>query len=145
MRTQASRGRPHFGLTVDVRGAHRTIVIRLEDWPLLACQLTPGGDVFVNRVGTFGISSASYWWGRLAEAIQRAELQVVSRAWLLCVVLYADDHDLTAEGSTYQRALLCFMWWLVMLKVPLSWPKLTGLPRPERHFKDCLNIGAVFA
>ena len=59
MRMQASRGRPHFGLTVDLRGAHRIIVIRPEDWPLLACQLTPEGDVYIKRVGTFGISSAS--------------------------------------------------------------------------------------
>ena len=117
-RLQLARGAPHFGLTVDVKGAHRLVVIRPDDWPLIACQLEPGGDVFLNRAGTFGVSSASYWWGRLAAAIQRAGLRVVTRAWALWVMLYADDHDLTAEGSTYQRALLCFVWWLVVMGCP---------------------------
>ena len=96
--------------------------------------------MFINRVGTFGMSSASYWWGRLAAAIQRAGLQVVSRAWLLWVMLYADDHDLTAEGSTYQQALLCFVWWLVILGVPLSWPKgRGGFTYPWVGYEKCLR------
>ena len=30
-----------------------------------------GGDVFVNTVGTYGIASAAYWWGRLIAIVLR--------------------------------------------------------------------------
>ena len=40
----------------------------------LACQLETGDDkkesdsdiIYVNKVGTFGVSCASYWWTRIA-------------------------------------------------------------------------------
>ena len=78
MRYQSASGKRFGVLLVDVSGAHRTVAVREEDWPLQACQLEPGGDVFVNCVSTFGISSAAYWWGRLAAAIHRAGLTVVT-------------------------------------------------------------------
>ena len=28
-------------------------------------------DVYINKVGTFGVSSAGYWWGRAGGAIMR--------------------------------------------------------------------------
>ena len=126
LRHQSTRGKPFWGLTVDVKGAHRLVAIRRRDWPLIACQIREGGDVYINKVGTFGVSSASYWWGRLAAAIQRAGLKIVSAAWALWAMLFADDCDLTGEGSTYKEAMLCFIWWLVVLGVPLSWKKSKG-------------------
>ena len=54
---------PHFGMAVDVEGAHRTIAVRPLDWPLQACPVYPDGQVFLNRRGTFGLASAAYWWG----------------------------------------------------------------------------------
>ena len=98
MRMQAARGTPHCGVTVDVEGAHKVIVVRPEDWPLQACQIVPGGDVFLNTRGTFGIASAAYWWGRLAAALTRSGLLVLG-LWLpFWAFLFADDYDLTAEG-----------------------------------------------
>ena len=44
VRLQARRGVPHFGTTLDVEGALRTVVVRPEDWPLQARQVYPGGD-----------------------------------------------------------------------------------------------------
>ena len=126
MRRQKKTGRPHWGTTVDVKGAHRLIMIRDEDWPYVACQLEEGGDVFINVVGTFGISSAAYWWSRLAAAIHRAGLHIVTSGLPLWVLLFADDWDLTAGGPTYARAILTFIWWLVVVNVPLSWKKSRG-------------------
>ena len=126
LRHQASRNVPHFGLTVDVEGAHRIIVVRPEDWPLQACQVHPGGVVYLNRRGTFGIASAAYWWGRLAAALQRSALTVLGPDWPIWALLYADDFDLTAEGTTFARALLAFIWWLVLFGFPLSWHKSRG-------------------
>ena len=42
-----------------------------QDWHLVGFQVQPGGDVFVNTVGTFGVASASYYWSRVASAVGR--------------------------------------------------------------------------
>ena len=49
-----------FGLTGDVKRAHRLEVAR-QDWGLQACRTGVGGSdrVWLNKVGTFGVSSAS--------------------------------------------------------------------------------------
>ena len=49
-------------LTADVTEAHRQVPIHPDDWHFLECQMIPGGEVFINTVGTFGIASASYYW-----------------------------------------------------------------------------------
>ena len=84
------------------------------------------GDVFVNTVGTFGVSSAAYWWGRLAAAVHRTGLAVVSALWPLWALLFADDWNLMAEADSHQESLLGFTWWLTVLNVPLSWHKVKG-------------------
>ena len=95
LRTQSATGQKHTGLTADVEGAHRIIAIRPKDWPLQACQVKPKGDVYLNRRGTFGISSASYWWGKLAAGTQRGALLILGPELPLWLLLYADDYNLT--------------------------------------------------
>ena len=53
---------PFFTLQSDVSKAHRRFLYRQEDWGLLGCRIRQG-KVWINRVGTFGIGSAGYWWG----------------------------------------------------------------------------------
>ena len=115
LRLQAARSCRHFGLAVDVRGAHRIVHVRPQDWPLQACQLVPGGPVYLNKVGTFGVASASYWWGRLAGGLQRCALQIISCFWPLWVLLFADDKDLTAEEPTAAKAIIGYIWILIVL------------------------------
>ena len=71
MREKASRGLSTFALTADVKEAHRQIPIDPRDWHLLGCQVERGADVFVNTVGTFGITSASYYWSRVSSVVGR--------------------------------------------------------------------------
>ena len=60
-----------FALSAGVTEAHRQVPFHPDDWHYLECQVIPGGDVFVNTVGTFGIASVSYYWSRVAGAIER--------------------------------------------------------------------------
>ena len=69
MREKARIGELTFALSADVTEAHRQVPIHPDDWHLLGCQVIPGGDAFVNTVGTFGIASASYYWSRVAAAV----------------------------------------------------------------------------
>ena len=71
MREKSRIGELTFTLSADVTEAHRQVPIHPDDWHLLGCQVSPGGDVFVNTVGTFGIASASYYWSRVAAAVGR--------------------------------------------------------------------------
>ena len=58
MREESKTGEPTFALTADVTEAHRQIPIAGKDWHFFGCQVQPGGEVFVNTVGTFGVASA---------------------------------------------------------------------------------------
>ena len=81
-----------FGLTGDVKSAHRLVKISKQDWGQQACRTgLPSPDwVSLNCVGTFGISSAAYHWGRLMAAIGRAAFYMISRSELEQLI-YVDD------------------------------------------------------
>ena len=80
-----------FSLSADIAAAHRLVKIRKMDWPLLACKArTEDKTVWINCVGTFGISSASYWWTRLFAGIGRLVSYVMQQLrWFQLV--YVDD------------------------------------------------------
>ena len=126
LRLQAESRAFHVGLTLDVKEAHRCVAVRPLDWPLQACQVRPGGPVYLNKVGTYGVASAAYWWGRLAAALHRLGLTVLGRELPLWAKLFADDWDLTGVGDTFIPATLGFVWILVALGVPISWKKSRG-------------------
>ena len=77
LRSQAESSIPHFGLTADVKEAHRLVAVREFDWAYQACRVREGGELFINTRGTYGIASAAYWWGRLGAALHRLALQVL--------------------------------------------------------------------
>ena len=58
-------------MTADVKEAHRAVAVHPDDWPLQACQVEPGGPVYLNKRGTYGIASAAYLWGRLGAGLHR--------------------------------------------------------------------------
>ena len=67
----------HFLATFDASKAHRRIPRVRTEWGLLASQAdssagaVPADDdvLYVNTVGTVGVSSAGYWWSRLATLL----------------------------------------------------------------------------
>ena len=68
LRAVADSGAAHTGMVVDVKGAHRLVPVREEDWGYQACSIDGDEHVYLKKVGTFGISSASYWWARAGGA-----------------------------------------------------------------------------
>ena len=126
LREQAATGRPHFGLTADIEEAHRMIAVDPVDWPLQACQARPGGEVFLNTCGTYGIASAAYWWGRLGAASLRTLIYILGNELPAWILLFADDWDFTAEGPRYVHTLLTGLWSLVIFKIPVKWKKCRG-------------------
>ena len=100
--------------------------MRREDWALQACRLDSTSDaIWLNKVGTFGIASAGYWWSRLASGIGRASVYILGSlaAWVL---LYADDLRITSSGSTKMEAILLTLLTWSVLGTSFSWGKCCG-------------------
>ena len=52
-----------FGISADISQAHRRVRVRKCDWGRLGCKSSSSSRVlWLNTVGTFGVSSAAYWW-----------------------------------------------------------------------------------
>eukprot|EP00434_Breviolum_minutum_P020185 symbB.v1.2.017800.t1/scaffold1394.1/size200789/23 len=113
-------------MAFDIKAAHRLVPIQPEDWGLQACKLEEEGNVWCNTRGTFGVTTASFWWGRVASTTFR----VLHRLWpegALCyLLLFADDGLLMAGGEDYHKLILSLFIFLDLLEIPLSWKKTRG-------------------
>ena len=114
MREKAKVDELTFALSADVTEAHRQVLIH-DDWHYLGCQVIPGGDVFINTLGTFGIALASYYWSRVAGAIGRLLQYLSGHTSTSWHMLVADDYLLESWGPGYRSGLLlslCSLLWL---------------------------------
>ena len=118
MREKAKIGELTFALSADVTEAHRQVPIHPDDWHLLGCQVSPGGDVFINTVGTFGIASASYYWSWVAAAVGRLVQYLSADTSTSWHMLVADDYLLESGGTEYRVGLLLFFVLCAVVGVP---------------------------
>ena len=128
VRQACERRETPFAITADVSAAHRLVLIRERDWSLIACRAEEGSPtVFVNKVGTFGVSSASLWWSRLFGIIGR----VVGRA-LLChaafQLVFVDDMHANFFGPRKYHNALVWLTLYLMAGTPFAWKKFKGGP-----------------
>ena len=111
-----------FALTADVA----EVPIDPVDWHYLGAQICPGDVVYINTVGTFGISSASYYWSRVGSSLGRLSQYISAHTAHTWHHLVADDFHLEAAGAGYREALLIFFVLCHTAGVPLSWSKTAG-------------------
>jgi len=126
LRAQAEWPSVPFGLVADVKDAHRVVVIHPADRHLLGCRSRPDGPIYFMKRGTFGVASASYWWGRLAAALLRLLYRVVPDRALFWGMVLADDYKFEAAGPDFVEVLLLVVLTAEMLGFPWSWGKLRG-------------------
>ena len=113
-------------IAFDIKSAHRLIPVQEEDWGLQSFRLEDEEEVYVNQVGTFGIASAAFWWGRAASVIFRTFHKVLPPKMLLYLLLFADDGLLLAAGEDYHRQIISLFLYLDLMEVPLAWKKTRG-------------------
>jgi hypothetical protein len=119
-------GARSFGILGDVSKAHRRVKIAERDWGYQACQLDED-TIWVNKVGTYGMTSASYWWARLAAALLvRLCYYVAGNRVPLDIMLYVDDHIMLATGKAGIVLSGMLIYFLVALGVPWRWDKSRG-------------------
>ena len=122
---QRQEGCIAFGLLADASKAHRRILVHPSEHGLLGCRLKPG-EVWINKVGTFGISSASYWWGRVASAIFRLMFAVLGGNLSLDLLLFADDSAFIAKDKQERWSILLAVTILLAWGMPFKWKKFRG-------------------
>ena len=62
-----------FSVLADVSKAHRRFKRCKDEWGYISCKVKSSDKtVYYNKVGAFGVASASYWWSRIFAAIIRA-------------------------------------------------------------------------
>ena len=125
LRAQMQSGKPHIGPYGRFEGSSQAGggAARGLESPLQACQVEPGGEVFLNRVGNI--------WNRLRRLLVGAagscnaphHTRHPQQALWALGLLFADDWDLAAGVANFEAAILSCIWMLVVLQVPLSWRK----------------------
>ena len=126
---ERSKGAVRFSLIYDVSRAHKLVPVEEKDWGLQAFRMPGGkapGKVFLHTRGTFGISSAAYWWQRLAAVVVRTAHRLAGREMGVLHLLFADDGWLVAVGEFFWRRLLFWLFVLEVMEVPLSYKKIRG-------------------
>jgi hypothetical protein len=103
----------------DVTKAHRRIKVRKRDWKYQAASIK--NQIWLNLVGTYGIASAQYYWGRLAALIVRLTYEL--SADFLWVMVYVDDFMLVLPEDTEEDLIVVFLLFLLMIGCPISWKK----------------------
>ena len=89
-----------FCLMADIRKAHRRVVRVQRDWGLLGCKSDSASTtLWLNRVGTFGVASASYWWARLAGTIARWVMRLLGQSPTFQLI-YVDDLEWVSLGPS---------------------------------------------
>ena len=88
-----------FTISADIAAAHRLVKIRKSDWPLLGCRARADSKTIgLNCVGTFGISSAPYYWTCLFGLVGRLVSFMMLKAWALQII-YVDDMHVATVGQ----------------------------------------------
>jgi hypothetical protein len=105
-------------LKADVTKAHRRIMILPNEWKFQVAKI--GDHYWVNKVGTYGMASAQYHWGRMAAILIRILYKLFPDiAWIF---VYVDDFAFILDSN--QEGLACAaLMTLIALGCPLSWHK----------------------
>ena len=126
IREAQGSGEAPFVLSADISAAHRRVKIRREDWHLLGCKASSSSDViWINKVGTFGISSAPYYWTRLFGLVGRLVARILQQEWVYQVV-YVDDLHIVSAGFRKFLVLWLAVATYEVLGTPFAYHKFSG-------------------
>lgn len=121
-----------FSLVGDISKAHRRFLHAPEERGLLACRILESDPfIYINRVGTFGLACASYWWGRIAGAGIRLTHELLGPAMPVELLLFADDLEALGASAGGRRGITLAFLYMSVLGFPFKWAKQRGGLRVE--------------
>lgn len=111
-----------FAVSADISSAHRLVKVRRCDWAYMACRADSNSStVWVNRVGTFGISSAPYWRAKLFSLVGRYVGHLMGTLWFLHLVYVDDLHGVFTGSDKYLH-----LWIWVLAFEMIGIPQVQG-------------------
>ena len=140
LREMIDEKRVAFSVVGDISKAHRRYKHQPSEHGFMGCQLSteetiPGDPdsqlVYVNLVGTFGLSCASYWWTRIAACGVRLVYHLLGPRFPLDLLLYADDLESLGRTPAGRQGIPLSYLFLATLGYPFKWPKTRGGFRVE--------------
>ena len=96
------------------------------DWLSELPQEVLDEEIWLNTVGTFGVGSAGYWWGRAGACVIRLSHYLQGSQHAIWTMLYSDDGWLIGRTERYEIGLILHLFILVLIGTPLAWHKLCG-------------------
>eukprot|EP00435_Cladocopium_sp_Y103_P068936 s20_g32.t1 len=121
-----------FSLVGDISKAHRRFLHAPGERGLLACRVLPSDDfIFINRVGTFGVACASYWWSRIAGCGVRLVHELLGPSMPIELLIFADDVESIASDAGGRRGITLSFLFMSVLGFPFKWSKQRGGLRVE--------------
>jgi hypothetical protein len=115
-----------FCVSADIKAAHRLVKVRKVDWGYTCCRADSNSDtVWVNHTGTFGVSSAPYWWAKLAGLLGRFVGFLFHQRWMMQMI-YVDDLHGVFIGP--EKFLFLWVWVLAyeLIGTPFGYHKFKG-------------------
>jgi hypothetical protein len=119
------KGQIAMAILADASKAHRRIKVLPSEWGFLGCRLRDH-SVWVNKVQTFGIASAAYWWGRTSGGVFRCMYGLLGGNHPLDFLLFADDGEFIAASPGERFSILLGITILLALGMPFKWAKFRG-------------------
>lgn len=123
----------YIALVSDVSKAHRRIPVREQDWGLQACSISPQPKdlrteewpILLNLVGTYGVASAAWYWGRFGALALRLVFYCTKVSYGF---RFADDYKFLCRisGANSLRPLLHILLLFQILEIPMKWSKTKG-------------------
>ena len=116
-----------LSLVGDFEKAHRRFKYQRKEQGYLACRAREGsGKVYVNKVGTFGVTSTPYWWSKISGALIRVAHYLVGPDWPVDMLLYADDLEVIGPGQEGRIGAVLTFLVLAAYGSPFKWKKQRG-------------------
>ena len=121
------RNKVVFSIVGDVSKAHRRFLHHPSERGLLACRVRKDdATIFINNVGTFGVASASYWWGRIAGSGLRLVHELLGPEMPIELLIFADDLEALGTEQKGRRGIVLAYLFLATLGFPFKWAKQRG-------------------
>lgn len=126
VREAGESGEAPFCVSADIKAAHRLVKIREDDWGYLGCKSHSDSDVvWLNKTGTFGISSAPYWRAKLFALVGRFVGYMFGNRWMLQMAFVDDLHGV----FTGQLKFIHLWVWILayeLVGTPFGYHKFKG-------------------
>ena len=124
--SNSAQERVVFAINGDIAKAHRRVKVKPSDWGVQACKSSSKSSVvWLNKVGTFGVASAAYWWSRLMGLVGRHAMNLLGNAWVF-VLVFVDDFHIASSGQNRWLNVWRFIVGLEMAGTPFSYKKFRG-------------------